>query len=361
MAKTPIQLARPHIPDLHAYVPGEQPGGGDWIKLNTNELPYPPSPGVGEAIAGEFGRMALYPNPTSAPLRAALAAHHGLEASQAFVGNGSDDVLNLLMRIFVGPSKPFAQTFPSYSLYPVLAAIQDGEAVSIELGEDLALPVDRLTAIDAPICFLTSPNAPTGVAFSNAAIRSLLEGYQGVLVVDEAYVDFAEESAVELLGEFDRLVVTRTFSKSYGLAGLRVGYALASAEMVGLLDRVRDSYNVNRLSQAGALAALADQTYFRETVGRVVATREAFMCELSARGWSYYRSKTNFVFCRPERAGSSPSPDTAQSLFDFLRARHILVRYFAKPSLVADGLRITIGTDGQMDRLVEAIDAWREG
>lgn len=359
MKRTPTDLARPHVPALHPYVPGTQPTGEGWIKLNTNELPYPPSPRVAEAIAAECGRLALYPNPTSAPLRAAIAAHHGLEASQVIVGNGSDDVLNLLVRAFVGDSASLAQTFPSYSLYPVLAAIQAGGVLSIDFDESMALPVEKLAKLDAPILFLTSPNAPTGVGFSLETLRTLLDAFAGIVVIDEAYVDFAEETAVALLGDYPRLVVTRTFSKSYGLAGLRVGYGLASAETIGLLDRVRDSYNVNRLSQAGALAALADQDYLRETVGRVKATRRRFAEALHARGWFVYPSQTNFVLARPTRGGCEPSPAVAEGLFQFLQEKRILVRYFPACPLTANALRITIGTDSQMDIFLEAIDQWQ--
>lgn len=359
MTRTPTQLAQPHIPALHPYVPGSQPSGGGWIKLNTNELPYPPSPRVAEAIAAEFGRMQLYPNPVSAPLRKAIARHHGLAEDRVIVGNGSDDLLNLLMRVFVGEGEGMAQSFPSYSLYPVLTAIQHGKVVSVDFDSSMTLPVDRLAALDAPILFLTSPNAPTGVAFSRESIVALLERFRGVVVIDEAYVDFAEESSIDLLARFPRLVITRTFSKSYGLAGLRVGYAVASAEIVGLLDRVRDSYNVNRLSQAGALAAFEDQAYLREVVAKVKATRTRLLAALAERGWDAYPSQTNFVFTRPNRAGQEPSTELARDLFQFLEANHILVRYFGSCALTANGLRISIGTDSEIESLLQRIDQWR--
>lgn len=362
MSRTPNELAQPHISALHPYVPGSQPSGGGWIKLNTNELPYPPSPRVADAVAAEFGRLQLYPNPLSAPLRAAIAAHHGLEASQVIVGNGSDDLLNLLMRVFVSPenARAIAQTFPSYSLYPVLVAIQQGVVRSVEFDESMVLPVARLVGLEASILFLTTPNAPTGVAFPRADLVALLEGFNGVVVLDEAYVDFAEESSIDLLNRFPRLVITRTFSKSYGLAGLRVGYALASAEIIGLLDRVRDSYNVNRLSQAGALAAFQDQAYLAEVVAKVKATRSRFLVALAERGWETYPSATNFVFTRPRREGCDASPEIAQDLFRYLQENRILVRYFGSCSLTANGLRITIGTDSEMETLLQRIDIWRQ-
>lgn len=359
MKQTPTEWALPHVPALHPYVPGTQPAGNGWIKLNTNELPYPPSAKVGPAIAAEAGRLALYPNPTSAPLREAIARHHGIEPSQVIVGNGSDDVLNLLVRTFVGAGAELVQTVPSYSLYPVLAAIQAGGVRSIDFDASMELPLDGLAGLDAPILFLTSPNAPTGVGFSQESLRGLLERFGGMVVIDEAYADFAEQTAVSLLGEFERLVVTRTFSKSYGLAGLRVGYGLAGAETIALLDRVRESYNVNRLSQAGALAALEDQDYLRAVVGKVKETRRRLIRELEERGWQVYPSQTNFVFARPIRGGSGPGAALAESAFAFLREHRILVRYFGSCPLTANGLRITIGSDLQMDTFLEVIDKWQ--
>ncbi len=356
---SPGDLARAHVPKLHPYVPGTQPTGGDWIKLNTNELPYPPSPKVAEAIQGELGRLTLYPNPTSAPLRTAIADLHGLGASQVIVGNGSDDILNLLVRVFVGEEAPLGQTYPSYSLYPVLAAISGGGVVSIPFDDSMVLPVGELAGVDAPILFLTSPNAPTGMAFPQQTIRELLSGFSGMVVVDEAYVDFADESAVSLLAEFPRLVITRTLSKSYGLAGLRVGYALGSEETISLLDRVRDSYNVNRVSQAGALAAIQDQEYLREVVGKVIVTREHFSAELRQRGWFVYPSQANFVFTRPVSNRGGPSAETASLLFKYLNDQQVLVRYFGSCPLTANGLRISIGTDHQMGKLLKLIDQWQ--
>lgn len=265
-------LALPHIAKLHAYTPGLQPTELGWTKLNTNECPYAPSPRVTEALRREIGEdgasLRLYPSPKSSPLRTAIASHHGegLTAENVCVGNGSDDILNLLIRAFCTQEAAAGYTLPSYSLYPVLIEIQDGATQVIEFDRAMRLPFDRIAASTARAFFLTSPNAPTGVAFANADLERVLASFRGLLVVDEAYAPFATENAVPLLARYPNLVVVRTLSKAFALAGIRVGYALAHPEIIGLLDRVRDSYNVNRLSQVAALAALGDTVYYSGVV-----------------------------------------------------------------------------------------------
>lgn len=355
----PSEVVNAHVLGLHPYVPGKQPVGEGWIKLNTNELPYPPSPAVAGAIAREVSRLAKYPSPTSAALRTALARHHGVDPAQVIVGNGSDEILTLLVRAFAGPDRVVGETTPSYSLYPVLASIQATTVESIPLGRDGALPVAGICACPAPLFFLTTPNAPFGLGFPLEDLRAAVAGYRGVLVADEAYADFGDTTAVELLEAFPHLVVTRTFSKSYGLAGLRVGYAIASAETVDLLDRMRDSYNVNRLSQAGALAALEDQDYLREVVNKVRSTRARFSDALRGGGWEVLPSQANFVFARPLAVAGLSPVEAAASAFAALEASRILVRYFPRFAETADGLRISIGTDAEMDRCAETLAAWR--
>ena len=357
-------LALPHIPRLHAYAPGLQPSGSGWVKLNTNELPYPPSPRVAEAILREIGgdgaSLRLYPNPKSSPLRAAIAAHHGLSPDQVCVGNGSDDILNLLTRCLCSSPHSVGFTLPSYSLYPVLVGIQDGRPCSIEFDRSMRLPAERIAASAANAFFLTSPNAPTGVGFSTAEIGRILGSFAGILVVDEAYAPFADEDAVPLLAAHRNLVVVRTFSKAYALAGIRVGYALADPEVIGWLDRVRDSYNVNRLSQAAALAALSDQPYYDGLIARVKATREACLRRWSeGRGWFTYPSRANFIFTEPRGPGGETGPAVAKSACDFLVSRQVLVRHFPSHALTASFLRVSVGTDGEMRVLNESLDAWQ--
>lgn len=358
-------LVSPHIAKLHAYTPGLQPSGAGWVKLNTNESGYPPSPAVAEALRREIGEdgasLRLYPNPTSAPLRAAVAAYHGhgLTAENVFVGNGSDDVLNVLVRCFSGPAVDTGFTFPSYSLYPVLVGIQDGNSTTIDFDRSMKLPVDAIAASAARAFFLTSPNAPTGVAFPNADLERVLARFPGVLVVDEAYAPFAPEDAVSLLARHPRLVIVRTLSKAHALAGIRVGYALAHPEVVEMLDRVRDSYNVSRLSQAAALAALADRGYYDRLIAKIVATRDRYRAKWrQEQGWFSYESATNFIFLEPTDVSGRSGKDVAKSVYDFLFARQILVRAFPNHPLTASFLRISVGTDEEMALVDHALLAW---
>lgn len=357
-------LALPHVARLHAYTPGLQPNEPGWTKLNTNECPYPPSPRVAEAIRRELGEggesLRLYPNPRSAPLRAAVAALHGLQEENVCIGNGSDDILNLLVRCFCTPAAAAGFTLPSYSLYPVLVGIQDGGSEVIAYDRDMKLPVERIAASRAKIFFLTSPNAPTGVGFTNAEIEQVLERYAGVLVVDEAYAPFAPENAVSLLARHPRLVVVRTLSKAYALAGIRVGYALAHPELIGLLDRVRDSYNVNRLSQAAALAALGDAEYYAGVVARVKTTRDRCVADFTAQGWFTYPSAANFIFTEPCNARGESGAAVAKSAYDHLVRHKVLVRYFPSHALTASFLRISVGTDDEMLVLRQTLAAWQK-
>ncbi|MDB6095712.1 MAG: histidinol-phosphate aminotransferase [Verrucomicrobia bacterium] len=383
MSSSPLsQLALPHVLRLHAYTPGLQPTEAGWVKLNTNECPYPPSPRVAEALRREIGAdgasLRLYPNPKSIPLRAAVAQLHGLKEENVCIGNGSDDILNLLVRIFCAAStagRPAGAPdghallgatagwmFPSYSLYPVLVEIQDGRAAIIEFDRSMQLPLARIAASSARAFFLTSPNAPTGVAFSNADLERVLTSFRGLLIVDEAYAPFAAENAIPLLARFPNLVVVRTLSKAYALAGIRVGYALAAPELIGLLDRVRDSYNVNRLSQAAAIAALGDRDHFASIVAKVRATRDQQLSRFSnERGWFTYPSQANFIFTEPRNARGETGLTVAKSAYDFLCSRKVLVRHFPNHALTASFLRISIGTDDEMGVLQQSLDAWRQG
>jgi histidinol-phosphate aminotransferase len=359
----PSSLALPHVATLHAYTPGLQPTEPGWVKLNTNECPYPPSPRVADAIRRELGddgaALRLYPNPRSSPLRAVVAKRHGLADDNVCIGNGSDDILTMLVRAFCSDAAPLGYTLPSYSLYPVLVEIQDGRAEAIELDRSMRLPVERIHASTARAFVLTSPNAPTGVGFTNAELEQVLAGYRGLFVVDEAYAAFAREDAVPLLARHRHLVVVRTLSKAYALAGIRVGYALADAAVIDVLDRVRDSYNVSRLSQVAAMAALEDDAYFHTLVARVVATRDAFMADLARRGWFTYDSQSNFVFTEPVNARGDTGPAVARSAYEHLYANRVLVRYFPNHPLTASFLRISVGTDAEMAALREQLDAWQ--
>ncbi|PAW63472.1 MAG: histidinol-phosphate transaminase [Opitutia bacterium Tous-C1TDCM] len=363
-------LALPHIAKLHAYTPGLQPTEPGWTKLNTNECPYPPSPRVAEAVIRELGAdgaaLRLYPNPKSSPLRAAVAKLHardlpGLTEENVCIGNGSDDILNLLIRAFCTQEAAAGLTLPSYSLYPVLVEIQDGRTAVVEFDRSMRLPVERIAASPARAFFLTSPNAPTGVAFANADLERVLASYRGLFVVDEAYAPFATENAVPLLARFPNLVIVRTLSKAHALAGIRVGYALAHPDLIGVLDRVRDSYNVNRLSQAAALAAIGDPAYYDGVVAKVKATRDAALVDLTQRrGWFTYPSQANFVFTEPRNARGETGPAVAKSAYDFLFRHQVLIRYFPSHALTASFLRLSVGTDAEMRVLSETLDAWQQ-
>ena len=359
----PGRLALAHVSRLHAYTPGLQPSEPGWVKLNTNECPYPPSPMVAEAIlraVGEGGAsLRLYPDPASTALRAAVARMHGVKDANVCIGNGSDDILNLLVRCFCGPAAAAGFTLPGYSLYPVLIGIQDGEAIPIELDRTMRLPVERIAASGARIFFLTSPNAPTGVGFPNSDIARILETFGGLLVVDEAYAPFAREDAAALLAGHANLVVVRTLSKAYALAGIRVGYALADHEVIEVIDKARDSYNVSRLSQAAALAALGDPDYYLGIVDKIKSTRDLYMrCWGVERGWFTFPSQANFISTEPRDSLGRTGPAVAKAAFDFLFSRKVLVRHFPSDALTASFLRISVGTDDEMLVLEDTLDAW---
>lgn len=351
------QRALPHIQQLHAYVPGEQPQGDGWVKLNTNENPYPPSPKVGPAIAAELENLRLYPEPVSAKLRKAIGERFGFTAENVIIGNGSDNLLDLITRCFV--SDPGAgHTVPSYSLYPVVAGMSGQALIDVDFTRSMELEVDALAATKAKAFFLTNPNAPTGVCFPLEQIEAALQAIDGLLVVDEAYVDFGGETAIPLLKDYENLIVVRTFSKSYGLAGMRVGFALASEGIIGMLDRVRDAYNLDRVAQAAALAAFDDVEYFETQRQKVIATRESTLSELDQLGWFTYPSAANLLFTEPKNAAGEVGAEVAASLFEHLKEQRVLVRYFPKHPLTCAFIRVSIGTDSEMEAFLTAVNSW---
>ena len=357
--------ANPHIEALQAYTPGEQPQGGGWIKLNTNENPYPPSSKAVEAIRVALGDngtlLRLYPSPDSTPLREAAARVHGYSPESIVAGNGSDDILNLLIRAYAGPGRSIGMLDPSYSLYPVLAAAQGAAVVKVPVKADYTFDVDAVAKCGASVFFLTNPNAPLGVAFAVERVIALAKVFPGLLVVDEAYVAFAGESCVDLPKQFPNVVVTRTLSKGHALAGLRAGYAICSLGVAAVLHRVRDSYNLDRLAQVAAAAALQDDAWLNETVGKITATRRRLMDALRGLGWKVNESSANFVLAEPVAKGGVASVQAAESAFEFLRSKKILVRRFPNHFLTEKALRITVGTDAEADALVAAAGVWTKG
>jgi len=356
-------LALPHVAAMRGYVPGMQPAEAGWIKLNTNENAYPPSPRVVEAIERELVDQArglrLYPNPTSAPLRRAIAAHHNVEESCVLAGNGCDDILNLLMRVFCGAKRAAGMMVPSYTLYATLCCIQGASLKEVPFDRSMELPIDAIASCGANLFFLTSPHAPTGVGFSPKIVAELMERFPGILVVDETYAPFAGEDCVGLLADHPRLVITRSFSKAYALAGLRVGYALAHPEVIGLLDRVRDSYNLDRIAQAAATAAIADQEYHLAVIAKILAQRKLAAADYERRGWFAFASAANFHFVEPVNAQGEANAETAQDLFEFLTGRKILVRSFPNHALTQRFLRISVGGVEEMTCLAQTLDQWQ--
>lgn len=355
----------PHIAALRAYVPGEQPQGEGWVKLNTNEHPFPPSARAAEAIralvSDGAARLRLYPSPDAAPLREAAARLHGHPAADIVAGNGSDDLLNLLIRAYAGPGRAVGMLDPSYSLYPVLAAAQDAPVIRLPFPPDGRLGPDAFEGCGAALLFLTNPNAPLGHAFTPDEVAAAAARFPGLLVVDEAYGAFADADCALLPARLPNVVVTRTLSKSHALAGLRAGYALCPPGVAEVLHRVRDSYNLDLLAQAAAAAALDDRAWLAESTARVRAARARLSEGLGGLGWHVRPSQANFVLADPVRRGEPASPDAAESAFAFLRSRRILVRRFPGHPLTAAGLRISVGNPAEVEALLAAAADWTAG
>lgn len=345
-----MTYARPEILAMDGYTPGEQPQAGKFIKLNTNENPYPPSPAVERAVLGALQRgLQRYPDPMANAFRIRAAELHGLPGKEwVLCGNGSDDLLTILTRTFVGAGELLRLPYPSYILYRSLAQIQGACWQEVNFAADWSLPA--AFAASAPglkLAFLPNPNSPTGTMVGREAILALAEQLPCPLVVDEAYVDFAEFDCVSLVQQCEKIIVSRTLSKSYGLAGLRFGYVLAQPRLIEQLVKVKDSYNCDALSIAAATAAIDDQTWLAENRRKVLATRERLAAGLAQLGFSVLPSQANFVWCEhPEKA--------AKPLYEALKDQRVLVRYMNYPGW-REGLRISVGDDSQIDALLSLL------
>lgn len=337
---------RKAVQDLKAYTPGEQPRVPDLVKLNTNENAYPPSPQIRDVLARAFDRLRLYPDPVCTDFRDALAELHRCKPEQIFVGNGSDEVLALCTRAFVERGGTIGYFEPSYSLYPVLAAIEEIAVKPVRLNADFSWNMPAGYA--ASLFFLANPNAPTSIQYPAATIASFCKSFPGVVLVDEAYVDFASYDGMDLALSLPNVLVARSFSKSYSLAGLRVGYAVGPEPLIAAMYKIKDSYNVDRVAQEIALAAIRDIGWMRRNVERIKDTRAKTAAGLERRGFKVFPSETNFLWVRPPRM-------PAKELFEELRKRKILVRYFPG-ELTGDYLRVTIATEGEMASFLAAID-----
>jgi histidinol-phosphate aminotransferase len=342
------EFLRPSIRAMHGYVPGEQSQIADIVKLNTNENPYPPSPRALAAMRAilDTDRLRKYPDPTGLAFRKTAAKVLDVDPEAILIGNGSDDILTIVTRAFVPEGGLLVSPTPSYILYRSLAEIQGArfEAIPYAAGWQLPEPWPRP---DANLTFVANPNSPSGTMAPNTALESLARRLRGPLVVDEAYVDFAGTSALDLAGRLPNVIVTRTLSKSYSLAGLRFGFGIAAPDLVRELTKVKDSYNCDMLSLAGATAALEDHEHLQATRAKILATRARLSKELVALGYDVTPSQANFVWATRRDRPVEP-------IFQMLKSRGILVRYM-NYGPHGDGLRITVGTDAEIDRLLREL------
>jgi histidinol-phosphate aminotransferase len=346
-----MKYLRPNIASMDGYVPGFQPDDiASWIKLNTNENPYPPSPKVVEAILAEIGSdgasLRAYPSASSQRLREVAGELYGFDPSWIIMANGSDEVLNNLIRACAGEGQDVGYVHPSYSYYSTLAEIQGAVVCTYGLTDSFTIEAFP-GQCNCKVFFLTTPNSPLGFAFPLEYIEELARNCGGILVIDEAYADFADGNALALVKKYENVVVTRTLSKSYALAGMRLGLAIARPEIIAALDKIRDHYNLDRLAQAACIAALQDQPYFRGSCRKIIETREWFTNELTAIGYTVIPSQGNFVF-------ASPPDKNGKRVYEGLYQRKILVRLLSDP-LLAHGLRISIGTREEMAATLTAI------
>jgi len=339
---------RPNIEAMAGYQPGFQPRQPGYIKLNTNENPYPPSPRVLKALRKACGDgLRKYPDPMAELLRRQAAHVFGTVPERILCGNGSDDLLNIAMRCFCSERDAAAFLYPTYGLYETLAVMQGARPVVVQYPEDYALPAE-LASTGARLTLVSNPNAPSGTFVAPAELARLAEGLDGVLLIDEAYVDFAEANCLDLVPRHENVIVTRTLSKSHSLAGLRVGFAVAQEPLIEGMTKVKDSYNLDALAIAGGAAAIADTEWLRQNVEKVKATRTRLTAALEQMGFRCWPSQANFVLARV------PAGQDAAQIYERLFERKILVRYFPAPRL-EDCLRIGIGTDEEMDALVAAL------
>jgi histidinol-phosphate aminotransferase len=338
---------RKNIEKIKGYEPGFQPKETDVIKLNTNENPYPPSPEALKVLA-EISpeRLRKYPDPIGIEFRQAAAQINSVSPDNIMCCNGGDDLLTMAFRAFCDEDRPVAYPVPTYSLYPVLANLQDCEAIELAFDAEFNLPA-KLAGTNAALTIICNPNAPSGSFVSVDELASLADELSGILLIDEAYVDFAEANCTKLVKEFDNIIILRSLSKGYGLAGLRFGYAIAQPGLIKGLMKIKDSYNVDAIALAVATAAIKDQKYFTETTEKVKKARGLLIEQLRDLGFDVPKSQANFVFARCKN-------HKADIIFDKLKRRRIYVRYFDLPGL-DDKLRITVGTDEQNNILISAL------
>ena len=338
----------PHIRTMPPYVPGEQPRQSGIIKLNTNENPYPPAPLVLQRLEAALGAdLRIYPDPDATAVRRRLAELYSVAAEQTLVGNGSDELLNIILRSFVAPGDTVAYPYPTYGYYDTLSAIQGARTHRPDFADDYSLPPE-LNGVEAKVTFVANPNAPSGTLLPVDVLDELAGNVAGILVIDEAYVDFSQGGCIRLIDRHPNLVVLRTMSKSFSLAGMRLGFCFADAGLIAGMGKVKDHYNVNRLGPVAAEAALESVDHMRTNAQRAGSTRQRLREGLLERGFSVPESAANFVLARRD------APPAAE-LYRSLKERRILVRHFAQRRL-EDCLRISVGTDAETDAFFTALD-----
>jgi len=341
---------RENIEKTEDYVPGFQPEGADVVKLNTNENPYPASPKVLEAIKNVSAeRLRRYPEPLGNEFRRAAGEMLGLSPDNIICTNGGDELLTMCFRAFCDESRPVAYPVPTYSLYPVLAGLQNCQRVEVGFGAQFGLP-DGLVNTYAALTIVCNPNAPSATFIQPEELFALAKKLKGksILLIDEAYVDFSEANCAGLAKDFDNVIILRSMSKGYSLAGLRFGYGIACEELIAGLMKVKDSYNADATSVAAATAAIKDQDYFKENIEKVKTERRRLAQTLGELGFTVPASKANFILAQCNDCDAS-------QIYEKLAQRNIYVRYFNLPNL-ADKLRITVGTKEQNDKLISALE-----
>lgn len=345
-------MIRASVKALNPYTPGEQPKIPNLIKLNTNENAYPPSPKIKEVLSGlDVSKIRLYPDPECVRIRQILAEMNGCDIANIFVANGSDEVLQLATEAWIENDGSLGYFVPSYSLYPVLADIRDVKGVGYSLPnstEELKAVASSMKNFFPDLFFFANPNAPTSTMFSRTDMKVFCEQYSGIVLIDEAYVDFADDNCLSLALSMPNVVICRTMSKSWSLAGIRLGYLIGSKELVGSLYKIKDSYNVNALTQMVAIAALSDPQWAADNRKRIINTRTWLIKELSLLGWDVADSATNFVWAKPAPGA------TAVEIKDKLRKHNIIVRYFPEET-TKEHIRITVGTDEEIAALLKVL------
>ncbi len=339
-------LVKESVAKLKPYVPGFQPKDSSYIKLNTNENPFGPSPLVFESIKKELSEnLRLYPDPVCSELREKVAELYGVSYEMVVFGNGSDEILSLIMKAFVEKGERVCAYTPCYSLYKVLCAIYEAEFLPIPYGSSFSLSCPD---VFAKLIFLTNPNSPFGFCVKKEEVFRVLRRFPGLFVVDEAYGDFWGDTFIDFVKEFPNIFIVRTLSKSYSLASLRVGFGIGNKKIVEAIDKVRDSYNVNRISQVAAFAALCDQEYKNECIRRIVEVRDWFVSEIEKLGFYVYPSQANFVFVVP------PDGFSAKEIYKKLFEKKIIVRFFEEEG-IDHGLRISVGKKEEMEILLSSL------